>query len=74
MVDLCAFRYRATAVDTAGRNITEVFTSNVEYLPGDELPLSSARWRVRTVSDEGISVHGGRAQIVRHLRCMLASG
>jgi hypothetical protein len=65
-----AFRYRAVAND--GRN-TEVFTSNVEYLAGDELPLRSARWTVERVEQEGFDHDRGVTVTVRTLYCQKPS-
>jgi hypothetical protein len=69
--DLPRFRYRATATDSDGERVVEIFTSNVEYMPGDELPLRSARWQVRTVDQEGIARIDGEDQRVRELSCIL---
>ena len=71
MPELPAFRYRATAKDDAGGDVIEIFTSNVEYIAGDELPLCSARWEVQTVEQEGIAHIDGEDQVVRELRCVL---
>lgn len=64
--------YRAVATDAAGRSVVETFDSNVEYLAGDELPLSSARWRVDSVGGE-ILVKGSNrvTRVVRELHCQL---
>jgi hypothetical protein len=67
-----AYRYRAVATDAAGNEVAEIFESNVEYLPGDELPLRSARWRVDTAGPEMVVRHGADEQRLRELRCHLA--
>jgi hypothetical protein len=41
--DRRAFQYTAIALLADGQPIAETFASDVEYLAGDELPLSSAR-------------------------------
>ena len=69
--ELPAYRYRAVATDSAGDEVVEIFESNVEYLAGDELPLSSARWHVESVVQEGIAHVGREDQRVRELRCVL---
>jgi hypothetical protein len=69
--ELPAFRYRAVATDSEGKEIIEIFESNVEYLAGDELPLRSARWRVESVDQEGIAHIDGEDQRVRELSCVL---
>jgi hypothetical protein len=51
--------------------VVECLTSNVEYMAGDELPLRSARWRVRMVMQEGIERIDGQEQTVRDLDCVL---
>ena len=66
-----AFRYRAIARDDTGHVVIEIFTSSVEYMAGDELPLSSRRWHVRTVRQEGIAHIHGEDQAVRELDCVL---
>jgi len=70
MADVPAYRYRATARDASGREIIEVFTSDVEYVAGDELPLDS-RWHVRVVVQERIAHIDGQDQTVRELDCIL---
>ena len=70
MTQTPAFRYRAVAND--GRN-REIFTSNVEYLAGDELPLPSARWQVVRVEQEGFDHEGGATVTVRTLYCTIAA-
>ncbi len=60
-----AFLYTAIA---EGRP-PETFTSNVEYLAGDELPLRSARWTVERVEQEGIEHEHGETVTVRTLYC-----
>jgi hypothetical protein len=69
--ELPAYRYRAVATDSAGNEVVEMFQSNVEYLAGDELPLSSGRWHVETVVQEGIEHVAGEDQRVRELLCVL---
>jgi hypothetical protein len=68
--EIPAYRYRAIATDTDGREVIEIFESNVEYLAGDELPLRSARWQVESVEQEGIAHIDGEDQRVRELRCV----
>ena len=69
MTETPAYRYRAVANDGAK---TELFTSNVEYLAGDELPLRTARWSVERVEQEGIEHVDGVTVTVRTLYCTLA--
>jgi hypothetical protein len=65
-------RYRATAKDQYGQEVIATFVSNVEYIPGDELPLRrGVRWLVQTVEQEGIARIDGEDQGVRELRCVL---
>ena len=66
-----AFHYQAIAQLPDGQAIAETFTSNVEYLAGDELPLNSARWHVESVEQERIDEIDGHEQSVRTLRCVL---
>lgn len=67
-----AFRYKAVARDEDGWEVVEVFTSGVEYRAGDELPLSSARWRVDRVSLAGVEHRSEGTVTVRTLYCHLA--
>jgi hypothetical protein len=60
-----AFLYTAIA---QGRP-PETFTSNVEYLVGDELPLPSARWTVERVEETGVEYSQGGVATVRLLHC-----
>ena len=69
--ELPAYRYRAVATDGAGNEVVEIFESNVEYVAGDELPLSSALWHVERVVQEGIAHVEREDQRVRELRCVL---
>ena len=59
-----AFVYTAIAEGRA----PETFTSDVEYLVGDELPLRSARWTVEEVQEEGIEYSEGAVATARLLR------
>ena len=70
MAQTPAFRYRAVTGD--GRH-TEIFTSNVEYVAGDKLPLRSARWTVERVEQEGLDHEGGATVTVRTLYCAITS-
>ena len=45
--------------------------ASVEYVAGDELPLSSARWQVESVEDGGTRSVQGTEKLVRVLRCRL---
>jgi hypothetical protein len=69
--EIPSFHYRALAELPDGQPIAETFTSNVEYLAGDELPLGSARWHVESVEQERIDEVNGHKQSVRTLRCVL---
>ena len=69
MTEAPAFRYRAVA--DQGRR-TEIFTSNVEYVAGDELPLRSARWTVERVEQEGFDHVEGETVTVRILHCAIS--
>jgi hypothetical protein len=64
---VAATRYAYTAV-APGRD-PESFTSNVEYLPGDELPLRSARLTVVRVEEAGTEYSEGEVSIARVLHC-----
>jgi hypothetical protein len=70
MTETPVFRYRAVA--NGGRN-TEIFSSNVEYVAGDELPWRSARWTVERVEQEGFDHIEGASVTVRTLYCAVAS-
>jgi hypothetical protein len=62
-----AFRYRVVANDCV---YTEELLSNVEYVPGDELPLRSARWEVERVVAGGVESEGGGGTVtLRTLYC-----
>jgi hypothetical protein len=63
-----AFRYRVVANDC---RYTEELISNVEYEPGDELPLRSARWEVARVVHAGIERAQGETVTLRTLYCDL---
>jgi hypothetical protein len=65
-----AFRYLAVATNGGA---AEEFTSSVEYLAGDELPLRSARWTVERVQEEGIERDGRDVFTVRTLYCEIRS-
>jgi hypothetical protein len=49
----------------------ETFTSNVEYLAGDELPLSSARWQVDRVAEAGTGYSEEGRTLMRYLYCTI---
>jgi hypothetical protein len=66
-----AFYYDAIEELSDGQRIAETFTSNVEYLAGDELPLNSARWTVEYVDRRGTKKIDGHDVNARALRCTL---
>jgi hypothetical protein len=64
-----AYRYRAVVED--GRR-AEIFTSDVEYVAGDEIPLRGGRWTVERVEQDGIEHEDGGDVTVRTLYCVAA--
>jgi hypothetical protein len=64
---VAATTYSYTAV--APGRAQESFTSDVEYLAGDELPLSIARFTVERVEEAGVEYSEGQASIARVLHC-----